>query len=101
MSLYVKYRFLNKFNLTIDNKSDIPNEYICISFFNECFYTHIHVYKMHYAFFILIIYISEHLLQNDDDISCVTELTGTTGPSFITKDLVQPKTSTFSTRALF
>ena len=33
-----------------------------------------------------IIDISEHLPQNDDNVCCVTGVTGTTGPLFITKD---------------
>ena len=41
---------------------------------------------MFYAYFMLIKDVSEYFLQNDDDVSCVTGVTGITGPSFIAQD---------------
>ena len=52
----------------------------------EYLYINIHVSNMYYAYFMLIIDTSEDFLQNDDDVSCVTGVTGITWPSFITQD---------------
>ena len=40
---------------------------------------------MFYAYFMLIKDVSEYFLQNDDDVSCVTGVTGITGPLFTSK----------------
>ena len=54
-------------------------------FLNDYLYRQIRVSNILYAYFMLIIEISEYFLQNDDDIICVTKVTGITGYSFITK----------------
>ena len=56
--------------------------YIYISFINEGLYRQ--MYAM--LIFMLIKSIPEDYLQNDDDVSCVTGVTGITGPSFISQD---------------
>ena len=76
MFLYINYRSRNKLNIRNEKVSYMPNEYICISFFNECLYTQILASNMCYAYFMPIINISEYFLQNDDAVSCVTGVTG-------------------------
>ena len=86
MFLCINYIFQKKLNLRNENLIDIPNEYLFISFFTECLYTDILVSNMCYAYLMVIIDISEYFLQNGDNISCVTGVTGITGASFITQD---------------
>ena len=86
MFLCIKHRFRKNLNIRIKKLSGIPNEYICISFFNEYLYREIRVSNMWYAYFMLIIDISGDLLQNNDNVYCVTGLKVITGPSFITQD---------------
>ena len=59
--------------------------YIYISFLNEGLYRHIHVSKICYAYFLLIKAVPQYYPQNDDDVSCVTGVTGITGPSLTTQ----------------
>ena len=61
----------------------MPNKFICISFFNKFLYAQIQVSNTCYAYFMLIIDISEDILLNDDYVSCVTGVTEITGVSFI------------------
>ena len=49
-------------------------------------YRQIRVSNRYYGYFMLIIESSEYLLQTDDAVSCVTVVTGITGPSFTAKD---------------
>ena len=52
----------------------------------------LHLRKIHYSsniyydYFMLTQYSAEELNQNDDDMSCVTGITGITGTSFFTQD---------------
>ena len=86
MFLYIKFRFRKKFNLRNENVRDMPNEFICISFFKGCLYTHNCGSNMRYAYFMLIIDISKYFLLDDDDVSCVPGVMGITGLPIITQD---------------